>query len=70
MNTVLVCKDGDWSVVSGSVSCTGTIAQVVQTVPTEITGPALVEAFAQGYAVCLPVIAVIFGGKFVLSMIK
>lgn len=70
MNSVLVCVDGDWSVVLGRVNCTGTIEQIIQTVPTQITYLALAESFAEGFGLCVPVIAVIFGARLLLSMIR
>jgi len=72
----LVCNDGDWSPVVGSPSstsefvCTGTITQIAQPVPTDIDPLSLVEAFGVGFTVCLPVIAVIFGGRYVLSTLR
>lgn len=69
MSRVLLC-DGDW-VASGSAwECTGAITQVVYSAPVEYTAAMITEAVFHGFSVTLPLMAVAWGGRQVLKIVR
>lgn len=69
MANAVLC-DGDWTVTASGLDCSGAITQVVYTVPVEYTAAMLVEALFQGFSVTLPLMAVAWGGRQLLKMLR
>lgn len=68
--------DAEWTVVDGYPRCEGVLtfqevrAGSVLTVPDALQPEDLVTAFAVGFITVAPVIAVVFGGRALLSFLK
>ena len=65
-----LCNGGDWVPNGSSLECTGTIMQSVYSVPVEYTAEMAMEAIFQGFMVAIPVLAVVFGGRQILKMLR
>lgn len=66
----LISCDGDWTVTANGWDCTGTVMQIVYTAPVEYTAAMVTEAIFQGFTVTLPLMAVAWGGRQLLKMLR
>lgn len=69
MSKAILC-DGDWTITASSWDCTGAITQVVYTAPVEYTPAMIAEAIFHGFSVTLPLMAVAWGGRRLLEMLR
>jgi len=69
MGKLILC-DGNWQPGPSGWDCTGAVTQVVYSAPVEYTAAMAVEAFFIGFSTVLPVLAVIFGGRQILKMLR
>lgn len=69
MSNLILC-DGNWTQTATGWDCAGAVTQVVYSAPAEFTTEMAVAAFASGFATVLPVLAVIFGGRQILKMLR
>ena len=69
MSKAILC-DGNWTITASGWDCTGAITQVVYTAPVEYTPAMIAEAIFHGFSVTLPLMAVAWGGRQLLKMLK
>lgn len=69
MSKAILC-DGNWTIAASGWDCTGAITQVVYTAPVEYTPAMIAEAIFHGFSVTLPLMAVAWGGRQLLKMLK
>ena len=69
MSKAILC-DGNWTLTASGWDCTGAITQVVYTAPVEYTPAMIAEALFHGFSVTLPLMAVAWGGRQLLKMLK
>ncbi|MCC4284371.1 hypothetical protein LL273_11595 [Marinobacter salarius] len=69
MSKAILC-DGDWTITASGWDCTGAITQVVYTAPVEYTPAMIAEAIFHGFSVTLPLMAVAWGGRQLLKMLR
>lgn len=69
MSKAILC-DGNWTITASGWDCTGAITQVVYTAPVEYTPAMIAEAIFQGFSVTLPLMAVAWGGRRILEMLR
>lgn len=69
MSKAILC-DGDWISTASGWDCSGAITQVVYTAPVEYTAAMVAEAIFQGFSVTLPLMAVAWGGRQLLKMLR
>ncbi|WP_138438223.1 hypothetical protein [Marinobacter alexandrii] len=69
MSKAILC-DGDWTLTASGWDCSGAITQVVYTIPVEYTPAMIAEAIFQGFSVTLPLMAVAWGGRQLLKMLR
>lgn len=69
MSKAILC-DGDWTITASGWDCTGDIIQVVYSAPVEYTAAMAMDALFHGFAAALPLMAVAWGGRQVLKMLK
>ncbi|GGY83592.1 hypothetical protein [Marinobacter zhanjiangensis] len=69
MGSLILC-DGTWQTGPTGWECTGTVTQIVYSAPVEHTPAMAAEAFFHGFATVVPVMAVIFGGRQILKMLR
>ena len=66
----LISCDGDWTVTATGWDCLGTVTQIVYTAPVEYTGLMATEAIFHGFSMTLPLMALAWGGRHVLKMVR
>lgn len=69
MGKVILC-DGDWMFAGSAWECSGSVTQIVYSAPVEYTAAMATEALFQGFSVVLPLMAVAWGGRQILKMLK
>lgn len=69
MGKLILC-DGDWTATASGWDCTGAVTQIVYSAPVEYTPAMIAEALFQGFSVTLPLMAVAWGGRFFLKMLR
>ena len=69
MSKAILC-DGNWTITASGWDCTGAITQVVYTAPVEYTPAMIAEAIFHGFSVTLPLMAVAWGGRRLLEMLR
>ncbi|SNC76944.1 hypothetical protein SAMN04487881_3692 [Marinobacter sp. es.048] len=69
MSKAILC-DGDWTLTASGWDCTGAITQVVYSVPAEVTAATITEGIFYGFSATLPLMAVAWGGRQLLKMLR
>ncbi|PSF10574.1 hypothetical protein C7H09_06420 [Marinobacter fuscus] len=66
----LISCDGDWTATASGWDCTGAVTQIVYSAPVEYTPAMITEALFYGFSVTLPLLAVAWGGRQIIKMVR
>lgn len=69
MSKLLLC-DGDWILSGSAWECSGAVTQAVFSAPVDYTASMVTEAVFHGFSVTFPVMALAWGARQVLRMVR
>lgn len=69
MGKLILC-DSDWIVTASGWDCSGAVTQIVYSAPVEYTAAMATEALFHGFSITLPLLALAWGGRQLLKMVR
>jgi len=70
MDSMILLCSGDWILQAGSWVCDGSVTQTVYSAPVEYTWTMAARALFEGVKFAVPLMAVAWGGRQIIAMLR